>query len=131
MPWVKVSAKHSRREMTPPSSSEENAPQPTRIDRCPVLVVKNIDLASFNFDALSFHIEDLFDGQWVAKSKGFDDESGPYTLPFEGGEEMDKDEDDPPSRPRSHRPSSSTSALLSPKTITIYLMAGSTPSLLQ
>ncbi|KAL2466092.1 Uncharacterized protein Adt_41943 [Abeliophyllum distichum] len=48
------------------------------------------------------------DGQWVAKSKGFDDELGPYTLPFEGGEEMDKDEDDPPLRPRSHRPSSST-----------------------
>ncbi|KAL2461977.1 Uncharacterized protein Adt_45397 [Abeliophyllum distichum] len=40
------------------------------------------------------------DGQWVAKSKGFDDESGPSTLPFELGEETDKDEDDPPSRPR-------------------------------
>ncbi|KAL2531669.1 Uncharacterized protein Adt_05020 [Abeliophyllum distichum] len=49
------------------------------------------------------------DGQWVAKSKGFDDESGPSTLPFEGGEEMDEDEDEPPPRPRSQRPSSSTS----------------------
>ncbi|KAL2481967.1 Uncharacterized protein Adt_34933 [Abeliophyllum distichum] len=48
------------------------------------------------------------DGQWVAKSKGFDDESGPSTLPFEGGEKMDEDEDEPPSRPRSQRPSSST-----------------------
>ncbi|KAL2461884.1 Uncharacterized protein Adt_45304 [Abeliophyllum distichum] len=36
------------------------------------------------------------DDQWVAKSKGFDDESGPSTLPFEGGEEMDEDEDEPP-----------------------------------
>ncbi|KAL2526222.1 Uncharacterized protein Adt_11276 [Abeliophyllum distichum] len=48
------------------------------------------------------------DGQWVAKSKGFDVESGPSTLPFEGGEEMDEDEDVPPPRPRSQRPSSST-----------------------
>ncbi|KAL2486804.1 berberine bridge enzyme-like 13 [Abeliophyllum distichum] len=48
------------------------------------------------------------DRQWVAKSKGFDDESGPSTLPFEG-EEMDVDEDEPLSRPRSQRPSSSTS----------------------
>ncbi|KAL2533129.1 Uncharacterized protein Adt_06480 [Abeliophyllum distichum] len=50
-------------------------------------------------------------GQWVAKSKGFDNESGPSTLPFEG-EDMDVDEDaSPPSppRPRSHQPSSSTS----------------------
>ncbi|KAL2519148.1 Uncharacterized protein Adt_15395 [Abeliophyllum distichum] len=49
------------------------------------------------------------DGQWVAKSKGFDDESGPSTLPFEGGEEMDEDEDVPLLRPRSQRLSSSTS----------------------
>ncbi|KAL2492051.1 Uncharacterized protein Adt_27679 [Abeliophyllum distichum] len=49
------------------------------------------------------------DGQWIAKSKGFDDESGPSTLPFEGGEEMDEDEDEPPPRPRSNRPTSSTS----------------------
>ncbi|KAL2512572.1 Uncharacterized protein Adt_18172 [Abeliophyllum distichum] len=49
------------------------------------------------------------DGQWVAKSKEFDDESGPSTLPFEGGEEMDEDEDVPPQDPRSQRSSSSTS----------------------
>ncbi|KAL2474610.1 Uncharacterized protein Adt_35346 [Abeliophyllum distichum] len=52
-------------------------------------------------------------GQWVAKSKGFDDESGPSTLPFEG-EDMDADEDAPPPsppRPRSHQPSSSTSGI--------------------
>ncbi|KAL2471335.1 Uncharacterized protein Adt_39471 [Abeliophyllum distichum] len=51
-------------------------------------------------------------GQWVAKSKGFDDESGPSTLPFEG-EDMEADEDAPPPsppRPRSHRTSSSTSS---------------------
>ncbi|KAL2518420.1 Uncharacterized protein Adt_14667 [Abeliophyllum distichum] len=47
-------------------------------------------------------------GQWVAKSKGFDDESGPSTLPFEGGEDMDDDNNDHPSRPRSKRPLSST-----------------------
>ncbi|KAL2525939.1 Uncharacterized protein Adt_10993 [Abeliophyllum distichum] len=52
-------------------------------------------------------------GQWVAKSKGFDDESGPSTLPFEG-EDMDADEDAPPpspARPRSHQPSSSASGV--------------------
>ncbi|KAL2465855.1 Uncharacterized protein Adt_41706 [Abeliophyllum distichum] len=49
------------------------------------------------------------DGQWVAKSKEFDDESGPSTLPFEGGKEMDEDEDEPLPRPRSNRPTSSTS----------------------
>ncbi|KAL2532574.1 Uncharacterized protein Adt_05925 [Abeliophyllum distichum] len=48
------------------------------------------------------------DGQWVAKSKGLEDESGPSTLPFEG-EEMDVDENEPLPRPRSQRPSSSTS----------------------
>ncbi|KAL2531183.1 Uncharacterized protein Adt_04534 [Abeliophyllum distichum] len=49
--------------------------------------------------------------QWVAKSKGFDDESGPSTLPFES-EDIHDDEDAPlpsPTRPQSHRPSSSTS----------------------
>ncbi|KAL2466676.1 Uncharacterized protein Adt_42527 [Abeliophyllum distichum] len=45
------------------------------------------------------------DGQWVAKTKDFDDESGPSTLPFKG-EELDVDEDEPPPRPRSQRPSS-------------------------
>ncbi|KAL2518223.1 Uncharacterized protein Adt_14470 [Abeliophyllum distichum] len=48
------------------------------------------------------------DGQWVAKTKEFDDESGPSTLPFEGDEEIDVDEDAPPPRPRLQRPSSST-----------------------
>ncbi|KAL2475174.1 Uncharacterized protein Adt_35910 [Abeliophyllum distichum] len=51
----------------------------------------------------------------VAKTKGFDAELGPSTLPFEGGEEMDKGNDDEDAtlqshpRPSSHRPSSSTS----------------------
>ncbi|KAL2486921.1 Uncharacterized protein Adt_31677 [Abeliophyllum distichum] len=49
------------------------------------------------------------DGQWVAQSKEFDDESGSSTLPFEGGEEIDEDEVEPLPRPRSQRPSSSTS----------------------
>ncbi|KAL2532946.1 Uncharacterized protein Adt_06297 [Abeliophyllum distichum] len=38
-------------------------------------------------------------GQWMAKSKGFDNESGPSTLPFEG-EDIHYDEDAPlPSPP--------------------------------
>ncbi|KAL2512942.1 Uncharacterized protein Adt_18542 [Abeliophyllum distichum] len=48
------------------------------------------------------------DGQWVAKTKGFDDESGPSTLPFKC-EELDVDEDEPPPRPQSQRSSSSSS----------------------
>ncbi|KAL2525892.1 Uncharacterized protein Adt_10946 [Abeliophyllum distichum] len=48
------------------------------------------------------------DGKWMAKTKGFDDESGPSTLLFEG-EEIYVDEDEPPPRPRSQQPSSSSS----------------------
>ncbi|KAL2487019.1 berberine bridge enzyme-like 13 [Abeliophyllum distichum] len=50
-------------------------------------------------------------GQWVAKSKGFDDESEPSTLPFEGKDIYDDEDAPPPSppQPRSHRPSCSTS----------------------
>ncbi|KAL2456460.1 Uncharacterized protein Adt_46787 [Abeliophyllum distichum] len=33
------------------------------------------------------------DGQWVAKTKGFDAESGSSTFPLEGSEEMDEDND--------------------------------------
>ncbi|KAL2518221.1 Uncharacterized protein Adt_14468 [Abeliophyllum distichum] len=58
------------------------------------------------------------DGQWVAKTKEFDTESGPSTLPFEDGEEMDKGDDKedaphpshPHDIPSSHMPSSSTSS---------------------
>ncbi|KAL2498715.1 Uncharacterized protein Adt_24265 [Abeliophyllum distichum] len=61
MPRMKMSAKCSRRERPPSSSSsEEEDPQIKRIDRCPVLLGKNVDLASFTFDAPSFHIEELF-----------------------------------------------------------------------
>ncbi|KAL2512240.1 hypothetical protein Adt_17840 [Abeliophyllum distichum] len=103
-----MSAKRSRREKTPLSSSEEDVPQMTRIDCCPVLISKNVDLASFTFDAASFHIEDLF--SCMGWSKEFDDELGPSTLLFEDGEEIDDDEeeDEPPPRPRSQRLSSST-----------------------
>ncbi|KAL2492581.1 Uncharacterized protein Adt_28209 [Abeliophyllum distichum] len=56
-----MSTKCSRREKPPSSSSsEEEDPQTKRIDRCPVLLGKNVDLASFTFDVHSFHIEDLF-----------------------------------------------------------------------
>ncbi|KAL2471379.1 Uncharacterized protein Adt_39515 [Abeliophyllum distichum] len=201
-----------------PSSKEETPPTENWIDKCPIQISKNVDLAFFTFDASSFHVEEYFltmgwvsiltldekaypnimkghvdevnhfdvflldsilvgqkldfpyimlhhmntvhhghrptalpygmilteifqhfkvsfcdevvlspkptdtinirtlrrmkivkeDGQWVEKSKGFDDESGSSTLPFEGGEEIDEDEDDPLLRPRSHRLSSST-----------------------
>ncbi|KAL2505361.1 hypothetical protein Adt_20982 [Abeliophyllum distichum] len=208
----KMSAKRSLREMTPPSSSEEEASQMTEIDRCPVLIGKNVDLASFTFVAPSFHIEDLFashldevnhyevvildsiligrkldfsyimlqhmnsvlsgtqpkalsygmilakifqhfevsfrdsvvlfpkaidtinnltlkcmnyfkeDRQWVVKSKEFDDELGPSTLPFEGCEEMDEDEDDP-CQDRDHiNRHPPLMALLSLNIITIFLI---------
>ncbi|KAL2461749.1 Uncharacterized protein Adt_45169 [Abeliophyllum distichum] len=177
-----MAAKCTRSERPPSSSSsDEEDPQTKRIDRCLVLIGKNVDLFSFTFDAPSFNIENLFVGMgWVplltlnnkvyptivkdfytkmnfspgsgvtcllrnkrvkitqelirsilhledggirlyttktiphtdvAKSKGFDDESGPSTLPFED-EDLHDDEDAPPlspPRPRSHRPSSSTS----------------------
>ncbi|KAL2497772.1 Uncharacterized protein Adt_23322 [Abeliophyllum distichum] len=48
------------------------------------------------------------DRQYVAKNKGFDDESGPSTLPFKG-KEVDVDEDEPLPRPRSQRLSSFSS----------------------
>ncbi|KAL2462327.1 hypothetical protein Adt_45747 [Abeliophyllum distichum] len=67
MPRVKISAKRSRRKRPPSSSSsEEKDPQIKRFDHCPVLLGKNVDLASFTFDAPSFHIEDFFVGMgWV------------------------------------------------------------------
>lgn len=34
------------------------------------------------------------DGQWMARTKGFDAELGPLTLPFDGDDEEDDDEDD-------------------------------------
>ncbi|KAL2525891.1 Uncharacterized protein Adt_10945 [Abeliophyllum distichum] len=62
-----MSAKRSRSERPPSSSSfEEEDPQTKRIDCCPVLIGKNVDLASFTFDAPSFNIENLFVGMgWV------------------------------------------------------------------
>ncbi|KAL2491276.1 Uncharacterized protein Adt_26904 [Abeliophyllum distichum] len=62
-----MAAKRPRRERPPSSSSsEEEDPQIKRFDRCPIQVGKNVDLASFTFDALSFHIEELFVGMgWV------------------------------------------------------------------
>ncbi|KAL2471296.1 Uncharacterized protein Adt_39432 [Abeliophyllum distichum] len=64
---VKVAAKRTRSERPPSSSSsEEEDPHTKRIDRCPILIGKNVDLASFTFDAPSFNIENLFVGMgWV------------------------------------------------------------------
>ncbi|KAL2526263.1 Uncharacterized protein Adt_11317 [Abeliophyllum distichum] len=67
MPQMKMSAKHSRRDRPPSSSSEEENPQAKRIESCPVLLGKNVDLSSFTFDAPSFHLEDLFSTMgWVS-----------------------------------------------------------------
>ncbi|KAL2470692.1 Uncharacterized protein Adt_38828 [Abeliophyllum distichum] len=55
-----MAAKRTRREMPPPSSSKEEDLQTKRIERCPVLLGKNIDLVSFTFDVHSFHIEAAF-----------------------------------------------------------------------
>ncbi|KAL2471027.1 Uncharacterized protein Adt_39163 [Abeliophyllum distichum] len=67
MPRMKMAAKQSKRERSPSSSSsEEEDPQTKRIDRCAVVIGKNVDLASFTFDAPSFNIENLFVGMvWV------------------------------------------------------------------
>ncbi|KAL2505129.1 berberine bridge enzyme-like 13 [Abeliophyllum distichum] len=135
MPRVKMAAKRTRSERPPSSSSfDEDDPQTKRIDRCPILIaalglrlLRNFNtLKSPSVIRLPFFLKPpdtinvltlkrmkIFkeNGQWVAKSKGFDDESGPSTLPFEG-EDIHNDEDAPPPsppRPQSHRPSSSTS----------------------
>ncbi|KAL2518808.1 Uncharacterized protein Adt_15055 [Abeliophyllum distichum] len=62
-----MATKRTRSERPPSSSSsDEEDPQTKRIDRCPVLIGKNVDLASFTFDASSFNIENLFVGmRWV------------------------------------------------------------------
>ncbi|KAL2490879.1 Uncharacterized protein Adt_26507 [Abeliophyllum distichum] len=67
MPRVKMAAKCTRSERPPSSSSsEEDDPQTKRINRCPVLIGKNVDFVSFTFDAPSFNIENLFVGMgWV------------------------------------------------------------------
>ncbi|KAL2474396.1 hypothetical protein Adt_35132 [Abeliophyllum distichum] len=74
------------------------------------------------------------DGQWVAKTKGSDVESGPSTLPFEGNEKMEEVDDEEDAPPHlilviyqahiCHYPPPPTSP--SPRTITISLMARST-----
>ncbi|KAL2462107.1 Uncharacterized protein Adt_45527 [Abeliophyllum distichum] len=62
-----MAAKCTRSERPPSSlSSDEEDPQTKRIDRCPVLIGKNVDLASFTFDASSFNIENIFVGMgWI------------------------------------------------------------------
>ncbi|KAL2491773.1 Protein kinase domain-containing protein [Abeliophyllum distichum] len=63
MPRIKMAARRSRSERPPSSSSsEEEDPQTKLNDRCPVLIGKNVDLASFTFDVPSFNIENIFVG---------------------------------------------------------------------
>ncbi|KAL2513127.1 Uncharacterized protein Adt_18727 [Abeliophyllum distichum] len=68
MPRMKMAAKRPRRERPPFQSSEdEDSPLKIRIVKCPVLIGKNVDLDSFTFEAISFHIKDLFIGMgWVS-----------------------------------------------------------------
>ncbi|KAL2480951.1 berberine bridge enzyme-like 13 [Abeliophyllum distichum] len=115
MPRMKMAVKRLRRERLPsPSSDEEAPPLEHRIDKCPIPVVSFCDEVvispkptnTINIRTLKRMKIIKKDGQWVAQSKGFDNESGPSTLLFEGGEEMDEDEEEPPP---SQRPSSSTS----------------------
>ncbi|KAL2470950.1 Uncharacterized protein Adt_39086 [Abeliophyllum distichum] len=64
-------------------------------------------------------------GQWVAKSKGFDDESGPSTLPFECEDIHDNEDAPRPHLDNDHigrRPPPPAST----RTILIFLIAGST-----
>ncbi|KAL2486962.1 Uncharacterized protein Adt_31718 [Abeliophyllum distichum] len=62
-----MSSKRSRsKRPTSSSSSEEEDPQTKRIDRCPVLLGKNVDLTSFTYDAPSFNIENLFVGSSIS-----------------------------------------------------------------
>ncbi|KAL2518501.1 Uncharacterized protein Adt_14748 [Abeliophyllum distichum] len=63
-----MAAKRPRRERLPSPSSDDDAPPPKqRIDKCPIPVGKNVDLASFTFEAPSFHIEDYFVAMgWVS-----------------------------------------------------------------
>ncbi|KAL2466726.1 Uncharacterized protein Adt_42577 [Abeliophyllum distichum] len=76
-----------------------------------IIVPRKVHLDEVNhYDV--FLLDSIFreqDGQRVAKTKGFDDESGPSTLPFEG-EDIDVDEDEPLPRPRSQRPPSSSAS---------------------
>ncbi|KAL2465768.1 Uncharacterized protein Adt_41619 [Abeliophyllum distichum] len=61
-----MAVKRTRRERPPSSSSEEEDLQANQINRCPVFIGKNVDLASFTFDVPSFNIENLFIGMgWV------------------------------------------------------------------
>ncbi|KAL2526343.1 hypothetical protein Adt_11397 [Abeliophyllum distichum] len=67
MPRIKMASKCPRRERPPTSSSEDEAFPENRIDKCPILIGKNVYLASFTFDAHSFHIEDYFVAMgWVS-----------------------------------------------------------------
>ncbi|KAL2512995.1 Uncharacterized protein Adt_18595 [Abeliophyllum distichum] len=62
-----MSTKCSRRDRPPSSSSEEEDPEAKQIESCPVLLGKNVNLASFTFDAPSFHLEDLFSAMgWIS-----------------------------------------------------------------
>ncbi|KAL2480792.1 Uncharacterized protein Adt_33758 [Abeliophyllum distichum] len=67
MPRMKMSAKRSKRDRPPSSSSEEEDLQEKQIESRPVFLGKNVDLVSFTFDAPSFHLEDLFSAMgWVS-----------------------------------------------------------------
>ncbi|KAL2492480.1 Uncharacterized protein Adt_28108 [Abeliophyllum distichum] len=81
MSRMKMAAKRPRRERPPsPSSEDEDSPSKIRIPKCPILIGKNVDLASFTFEAPSFHIEDLFAGMCWVSILTLDDKVYPFIV---------------------------------------------------
>ncbi|KAL2480249.1 hypothetical protein Adt_33215 [Abeliophyllum distichum] len=63
-----MASKRPRRERPPsPTSEDEALPPKNWINKCPIFIGKYVDLASFTFNAPSFHIEDYFISMgWVS-----------------------------------------------------------------
>lgn len=59
---LKIPGKRNRRTeiQRTPSSEEEPAYKENKFDKCPILMGKSVDFASFTFDAHSFQIEEYF-----------------------------------------------------------------------
>ncbi|KAL2531756.1 hypothetical protein Adt_05107 [Abeliophyllum distichum] len=62
-----MASKRRWRKRLPTPSFDDDSPLENHLDKCPVLIGKNIDLFSFTYDALSFHIEYFFVSMgWVS-----------------------------------------------------------------
>ncbi|KAL2526797.1 hypothetical protein Adt_11851 [Abeliophyllum distichum] len=55
-----MSSKRPRREMLPSPSFDDDSPPKNCVEKCPILIGKNVDLPSFTYDVPSFHAEDFF-----------------------------------------------------------------------